>query len=164
MFGPNVRDMKLKGIIPRAASQVYASNFNYLILPDIWLHIERWNRVEICAESFFHGDLQRYNFPWYFILTAAEKLRDLLQPKVSDQLKVRESPDRGVYVENLTEVCLNYVRFVVIEQLYRSASPLWKILWRWFHMVRRIEPLVQHAWIKYALFIYLFIYYGLLSF
>eukprot|EP00698_Gefionella_okellyi_P006292 TRINITY_DN15676_c0_g1_i1.p1 TRINITY_DN15676_c0_g1~~TRINITY_DN15676_c0_g1_i1.p1 ORF type:complete len:1129 (-),score=176.96 TRINITY_DN15676_c0_g1_i1:110-3496(-) len=84
MFGANVRDPMAKGIIPRAAGQIFD-----MITADV--------------------SGSRYVIKVSFLEIYKEQIRDLLQPKVSDSLRVRESPDRGVYIENLTEECVSTV-------------------------------------------------------
>lgn len=76
MFGPDITDNDLRGIIPRSCSQIFQ-------------YIERDTEgIEFTIKCSF---LEIYR----------ETLRDLLNPS-GELLKLRES-SRGVYVEFLTE-------------------------------------------------------------
>ncbi len=80
MFGPDIFDQELKGIIPRAAADIFRI---WDISPDV-------KEVEIRCSM-----LEIY----------MERLRDLLTDEAVD-LKVKQSPSRGIYVEGLSEFTL----------------------------------------------------------
>ncbi|KAH0571469.1 Kinesin-like protein [Spironucleus salmonicida] len=84
MFGSDVNDDEGKGIIPRSAEDI----FNHI------LHSDN-NDIEYSIRCSF---LEIYN----------EQVNDLLaRGPDHENLKIRESPDRGIYVENAveTQVC-----------------------------------------------------------
>jgi len=81
MLGPDIYDKNLMGIIPRASSQI----FDYICSSDIEVEYElKCGMLEIYREN----------------------LRDLLIPESEQQqseLKIKECPIRGIYVEGLSE-------------------------------------------------------------
>eukprot|EP00698_Gefionella_okellyi_P005550 TRINITY_DN15058_c0_g1_i1.p1 TRINITY_DN15058_c0_g1~~TRINITY_DN15058_c0_g1_i1.p1 ORF type:complete len:1261 (-),score=433.54 TRINITY_DN15058_c0_g1_i1:71-3853(-) len=77
MFGPDRNDLQLRGVIPRTASAIFD-------------HIN----------SDTSGT--QYTIKCSFLEIYREQVRDLLNPKNSN-MRVRESPTRGVWVEDLTE-------------------------------------------------------------
>lgn len=78
MFGPDMHNDELKGIIPRAAFDIFNS----------------WEtKTEIKEVGFRCSMLEIYQ----------EDLRDLLTDESVD-LKIKESPSRGIYVEGLREI------------------------------------------------------------
>ena len=80
MFGSDVNDDEGKGIIPRAADHI----FNHI------LHCDNKD-LEFSIKCSF---LEIYN----------ESVNDLLaRGEAHENLKIRESPDRGIYVENAVE-------------------------------------------------------------
>jgi kinesin family protein 5 len=84
MFGPDLSEPNLKGIIPRACAHI----FDYI------------NNDETGTE---------FTIKCSFLEIYKEVIHDLLNPK-NTNLRVRETPSRGVWVENLSEV------FVTCEQ------------------------------------------------
>ncbi|KAG9391152.1 Kinesin motor domain [Carpediemonas membranifera] len=76
MFGA-IKNIETQGIIPRAAGHIFK-------------HIESDERNT------------EYRIKCSFAEIYMEKIRDLLAPE-NDNLPVRESPDKGIYVEGLTE-------------------------------------------------------------
>lgn len=89
MYGPDEMTPDLMGIVPRASRHIFQ-------------HIENDTRpIEYSIKASF---LEIYR----------EKIRDLLKPS-DKELKVRESPQKGVWVEGLTE------EFVSCEQGVLSA-------------------------------------------
>ncbi|GIQ88195.1 kinesin-like protein, partial [Kipferlia bialata] len=77
MFGADITDVEMRGIIPRGACHIFE-------------HIAKdESQTEYTIKVSF---LEIYN----------KQIRDLLNP-VNDNLQVRESPSRGVYVENAAE-------------------------------------------------------------
>ncbi|KAG9394295.1 kinesin [Carpediemonas membranifera] len=76
MFG-DIKNIETQGIIPRAAGHIFK-------------HIEMDERNT------------EYSIKCSFAEIYMEKIRDLLAPE-NDNLPVRESPDKGIYVEGLTE-------------------------------------------------------------
>lgn len=80
MMGTDVYDDEMRGIIPRAASQI----FNTVCQQD--------SEVEFTLTC---SMLEIYK----------ETLRDLLNPE-QIELKIKECPRRGIYVQGLTEVCV----------------------------------------------------------
>ena len=94
MFGPDISVPELKGIIPRSCEQIFK-------------YIERDNSgTEYTIKcSFLEIYKVNLTYPWYYksiTLLFQETIRDLLSPG-NDNLKVRESPSRGVWVQDLTE-------------------------------------------------------------
>lgn len=77
MFGPDRHDTQLRGIIPRTASAV----FDYI-------------------NSDTSGT--QYTIKCSFLEIYREQVRDLFNPK-NGNMRVRESPARGVWIEDLTE-------------------------------------------------------------
>jgi len=86
MFGPDIYDEELKGIIPRAAMDIFK----------VWEAAQDLKEVEIRCSM-----LEIYK----------ENLRDLLTDDYSE-LKIKESPNRGIYVEGLCEIPI-----VCVEEL-----------------------------------------------
>jgi kinesin family protein 5 len=84
MFGPDILEDSMKGIIPRACSHIF----------------EHITNDTSGAE---------YTIKCSFLEIYKEVIRDLLNPK-GNNLKVRETPSRGVWVDELSEV------FVTCEQ------------------------------------------------
>lgn len=81
MFGPSIYDSDLMGIIPRACHHIFT-------------HIQ--SNPEAVTE---------FTVKCSFLEIYKEVIKDLLKPK-NINLKVRETPTRGVWVENLSEqVC-----------------------------------------------------------
>ncbi|KAL6074629.1 Kinesin-like protein unc-104 [Balamuthia mandrillaris] len=78
MFGPTLGDPELRGIIPRACTHLFT-------------HIAR-----------DRSSGTEYTIKCSFLEIYKERVRDLLNPKNAN-LKVRETPSRGVWVDNLTE-------------------------------------------------------------
>lgn len=77
MFGSDIFDSKLKGIIPRASQHIFQ-------------HI-----MHECDEV-------EYTIKCSFLEIYQEKICDLFDPSKQD-LPIRESPKKGIYVENITE-------------------------------------------------------------
>jgi len=80
MMGPSMYDEELRGLTPRAAAKIfeYVSNAD----PEIEFTL-KCSMLEIYKET----------------------LRDLLSSEPAE-LKIKEDPRRGIYVQNLTEVCV----------------------------------------------------------
>eukprot|EP01129_Flabellula_baltica_P005796 TRINITY_DN2124_c0_g1_i1.p1 TRINITY_DN2124_c0_g1~~TRINITY_DN2124_c0_g1_i1.p1 ORF type:complete len:1152 (-),score=318.71 TRINITY_DN2124_c0_g1_i1:270-3683(-) len=79
MFGPSIEDHEMKGIIPRCVDHLFE-------------HIgEDETETEFTIKCSF---LEIYK----------ENIRDLLNPGGNGKLKVRETPSRGVWVQDLTEI------------------------------------------------------------
>ena len=83
MYGQDLFDEQLMGIVPRAARQI----FNHIREQD--LEVEYRIRIQM---------VEIYK----------EQLRDLLYdlPDSPPELKIKEDPKRGTYVEGLTDVCV----------------------------------------------------------
>src|SRR5690242_7693605 len=77
MFGPDIGNPELRGIIPRACSHIFD-------------HIHKDN------------DGIEFSIKCSFLEIYKEIIRDLLNPK-GVNLRVRETPSRGVWVEDLSE-------------------------------------------------------------
>jgi kinesin family member 5 len=84
MFGPDIGEEEKMGIIPRACRHI----FQY---------------ISRCSDG------TEFTIKCSFLEIYKEIIKDLLNPKNSN-LKIRESPQRGVWVEGLTEL------FVTCEQ------------------------------------------------
>jgi hypothetical protein len=82
MFGASLQNEETKGIIPRACTHIF-------------------NHIAGVTDG------TEFTIKCSFLEIYKENVRDLLNPKNSN-LKVRETPQRGVWVENLTEL----VRFL----------------------------------------------------
>jgi len=78
MFGPDIYDSENKGIIPRVANDIF--NFNE-----------------------FNPDTKEFLVSCSMLEIYKENLRDLLIDSAGEELKIKESPQRGIYVEGLTE-------------------------------------------------------------
>ena len=81
MFGLDIYDDKAKGIIPRAAMDVF----------NIWNDSERIREVEIRCSM-----LEIYQ----------ENLKDLLNDELVE-LKIKESPTKGIFVDGLSEIAIS---------------------------------------------------------
>lgn len=77
MFGPDIGEEDLQGVIPRASKHIFQS-----------IHADTSGTKYVVKCSF----LEIYN----------EQIRDLLNPS-QNNLQVRESPQRGIYVGDATE-------------------------------------------------------------
>lgn len=80
MMGLDVYDVDMRGIIPRAASQIF----------------------EAVAQQ--DGDLE-FTLSCSMLEIYKETLRDLLSPE-PNELKIKENPRRGIFIQGLTEVCV----------------------------------------------------------
>ncbi|MDR3548403.1 MAG: hypothetical protein P4M11_09105 [Candidatus Pacebacteria bacterium] len=78
MFGSDIYDEESKGIIPRAASDIFRS----------------WDG---------HSEVQEIEINCSMLEIYKENLKDLLADETTE-LRIKESPDRGIYVEGLAEV------------------------------------------------------------
>jgi hypothetical protein len=87
MFGPDIKDKSRWGIIPRSCAHI----FNYIE--------EDQSGIEFTIKCSF---LEIY----------LETVRDLLDPRQHDALKVRETPQKGVWVEGLSEHYVSAVQDV----------------------------------------------------
>lgn len=80
MFGTDINDQEMKGIIPRSGDHI----FNHILSCDN-------KQVEWSIRCSF---MEIYN----------EKVNDLLaRGPDHEDLRIRESPERGIYVENASE-------------------------------------------------------------
>jgi len=83
MFGPDIYDEEVKGIIPRAAYEIF----------------QKWETVT---------DLKEVVISCSILEIYKEDLRDLLADEEnmisSSELKIKEFPDRGIWVEGLSEM------------------------------------------------------------
>jgi kinesin family protein 5 len=80
MMGTDVYDDEMRGIIPRAASQIFNT---------------------VCQQD---SELE-FTLTCSMLEIYKETLRDLLNPE-QIELKIKECPRRGIYVQGLTEVCV----------------------------------------------------------
>jgi kinesin family protein 5 len=100
MFGPDISVPELKGIIPRSCEQIFK-------------YIERDNSGT------------EYTIKCSFLEIYKETIRDLLSPG-NDNLKVRESPSRGVWVQDLTEQFVtceeDIIELLKMGEKYRAVS------------------------------------------
>lgn len=80
MMGPDVYDDEMRGIIPRAASQIFST---------------------VCQQD----SEAEFTLTCSMLEIYKETLRDLLNPE-HIELKIKECPRRGIYVQGLTEVCV----------------------------------------------------------
>ena len=85
MFGPDLFDEDLRGIIPRAAEDIF-------------------NKIEDCQEDI------EFDIRCSMLEIYKEKLRDLLWLsnnmggiEESPQLKIKENPLRGIYIDKLSQ-------------------------------------------------------------
>jgi len=101
MFGPDITNSQLWGIIPRSCAHI----FNYIE--------EDQNGTEFTIKCSF---LEIY----------LERARDLLNPRSEASLKVRETPERGVWVDGLSEhyvTCANDVyELLALGEKARATS------------------------------------------
>ena len=101
MFGLDVRDPELKGIIPRSIDQIF-------------------NSIRECTQN-IEFDIRCSMLELYM-----EKLRDLLRnphlPEV--QLKIKESPTKGIYVSGLSEIVDIYI-YIYINSVYLQKKKCW---------------------------------------
>ena len=84
MFGPDLYDTELMGIIPRAARHIFQKINNCELEVDFEI---RCSMLEIYKE----------------------KLSDLLPENPNNELKIKESPTRGIYVAGLNEIVTLYI-------------------------------------------------------
>lgn len=80
MMGPDLYDMKLRGIAPRCNSYIFRTISQ--------------QKEEI-----------EYTITCSMIEIYKETIRDLLNIEKTD-LKIKENSRRGIYIDNLTEVCV----------------------------------------------------------
>jgi kinesin family member 5 len=95
MFGEDILEEQLKGIIPRAASDIF----------------KVWD---------VNSDVKEVAFSCSMLEIYKEELRDLLNEE-SSELKIKESPSKGIYVEGLTENPITE-EYEIIDYIYAGEE------------------------------------------
>jgi hypothetical protein len=107
MFGPELEKDTLKGIIPRAirCAQALLTLHRMRANPNTHTHTHR-TRTHVYSQLFAYITRTRedteFAIKCSFLEIYKERIRDLLNPKNAN-LKVRETPSRGVWVDGITE-------------------------------------------------------------
>lgn len=104
MMGPSMYDEELRGITPRAAAQI----FDYVSMADqsesggLGTSYQGLRAKECMSRP---DPEVEFTLKCSMLEIYKETLRDLLSSEPAE-LKIKEDPRRGIYVQNLTEVCV----------------------------------------------------------
>lgn len=118
MMGGNIYDEQSRGIIPRAAEELF-------------------RRVED------DEDATQWTFKCSMVEVYKEKLNDLLNP-LGQKLKIKEDPRKGIYVEGLKQVCVEsqdeLLEVISLgEQMRTVAATHWNAVSSRSHQIFMLE-------------------------